>query len=351
LIQKFVAKISNHLIGLKRGMLSDETAQFSDRRVEFETREHSQLEVEVRYALQLSKPIQIYMRHPSFIEALPASERASDIERFRMVRFQRELGESDRPVRSYGAPAELRDFVARDLAEFIEAKQPSKQPPVYLDENVQFTVYRPRTVGPQKWYPLLAFAHLSERRSDAPDEPDPLQEVRRQAEALLGAALPNYRDLTEDSMLAVPREHELIFLPTIAQVVFNPPHRAFLWTTESVHREEFRMKTSAKPGEMLRGSMSVFLGSIILAEINLVVRVSAEGVPKVVPLEAVSSRPYHKIFASYSHRDTHIVEEFERYVGALGHGYLRDARASPYPTSCAALPKDGSKCQTASAWQ
>ena len=226
---------------------------------------------------------------------------------------------------SYGVLAELRDFVARDLAEFIEARQPSRQRPVYLDENVQFTVYRPRTVEPEKWYHLLAFAHLSERRSDAPDEPDPLQEVRRQAEALLGAALPNYRDLTEDSRFAVPREHELIFLPTIPQVVFNPARRAFLWTTESVHREEFRMKTSAKPGEMLRGNMTVFLGSIILAEINLVVRVSAEGTSRAAPLKAVSSRPYHKIFASYSHRDIHIVEEFDRYVGALGHKYLRDA--------------------------
>ena len=220
---------------------------------------------------------------------------------------------------------ELCDFVKRDLEDFIEARRRlSEQRPVYLDENVQFTVYRPRTIEPEKWYPLLAFAHLSERRFDAQDEPDPLQEIRRQAEALLGDALLNYQDLTEDSRFAVPREHELVFLPTIPQIAFNPPSRAFLWTTESVHREEFRMKTSAKPGEVLRGSMTVFLGSIILAEINLVVRVSAGGAPKLGGPEPVSSRPYHKIFASYSHRDTHIVKEFERYVGALGHGYLRD---------------------------
>ena len=38
------------------------------------------------------------------------------------------------------------------------------------DENVQFTVYRPRAIRPGLWYPMLAFAHLAERRPDAPPE-------------------------------------------------------------------------------------------------------------------------------------------------------------------------------------
>ena len=49
-----------------------------------------------------------------------------------------------------------------------------------IDENVQFTVFRPKTVQPKKWYSLLAFAHLSDRRPNAePDEPDPIKEVQR----------------------------------------------------------------------------------------------------------------------------------------------------------------------------
>ena len=36
------------------------------------------------------------------------------------------------------------------------------------DENVQFTVYRPRAIRPGLWYPMLAFAHLAERRPDSP---------------------------------------------------------------------------------------------------------------------------------------------------------------------------------------
>ncbi len=37
-----------------------------------------------------------------------------------------------------------------------------------------------------------------------------------------------------------------------------------------------------------------------------------------------SSRPYRRIFASYSHEDTPIVEQFEPYADALGDEYLRD---------------------------
>lgn len=66
-------------------------------------------------------------------------------------------------------------------------------PPKVYDENVQFTVYRPQVVEPQRWYTMLAFAHLSERRADADDsEPDPVQEVERQARQMLGDDLGKY---------------------------------------------------------------------------------------------------------------------------------------------------------------
>src|SRR6185369_11085628 len=55
--------------------------------------------------------------------------------------------------------------------------------PLYVDDNVQFTVYAPRKIKPNKTYSLLAFAHLTARRPGADaDEPDPLEEVKAQAE-------------------------------------------------------------------------------------------------------------------------------------------------------------------------
>ena len=201
------------------------------------------------------------------------------------------------------------------------------EPVPYLNENAQFTVYRPKVVQPLRWYPLLAFAHLSERPLDAPEsEPDPIEEVKRQAYQILGEELSEFQDLTQDSMEPIPRGGEITFVPEIPNVVFNPSRRTFLWQ-ESVHKEEFRLRASQElDGRVARGRMSVFWGSILVAEINFSIRVDSMGLTKSQgePAESVSAPVYRKIFASYSHKDAAIVEEFERYASALGDEYLRD---------------------------
>ena len=195
------------------------------------------------------------------------------------------------------------------------------------DENVQFTVYRPKTVAPQKWYTLLAFAHLAERPADAPpDEADPAAVVEQQAEQILGPQAREYRKSTDDSSQAVPRQGEITFVPEIDGVEFNPPQSTFRWV-ESVHRAEFRLRASASlEGKVARGRMSVFLGAILLADVPLSIRVSSEQAAAKAepPKEASVGQPYHKIFASYSHRDLAIVDQVEQHVAALGHSYLRD---------------------------
>jgi len=205
--------------------------------------------------------------------------------------------------------------------------KPAEGPRPYLDENVQFTVYRPAVVRPMEWHTLLAFAHLSERPPDAPpEELSPIEEVKRQAEQALGEKVRDYRDVTQDSLKAVPREGEITFKPEIPGVEFNPPSRSFLWL-ESVHREDFRLRASAElDGQTARGRLTVFLGSVILADIPLAIRVDSRVAAKAAPppREAVGCRPYRRIFASYSHKDVQVVEEFERYAAALGDSYLRD---------------------------
>ncbi|HEX4960572.1 MAG TPA: TIR domain-containing protein [Thermoanaerobaculia bacterium] len=204
--------------------------------------------------------------------------------------------------------------------------KPPEDKALPLHENVQFTVYRPRIVEPMKWVPLLAFAHLEELPADAPpDEPDPLEEVKAQAHRLLGDLAGRYADVKQDSRQAVPHEAEITFVPEIPGFGVNPPRRTFLWL-ESVHREEFRICPGpAMEGKQARGRLSVFWGSILLAEVSLAFRVTsrAAAAPS-APSEPAASRPFRNIFPSYSHKDAVIVEEFERYARTLGDRYLRD---------------------------
>lgn len=202
------------------------------------------------------------------------------------------------------------------------------QAPHPLDENVMFTVYRRKTIAPNKWYPLLAFAHLSERRPDAPpDEPDPVVEVKRQAQALLGSAISEYKESNEDSSQAIPRSGELTFKPSVPGIEFNPPRRTFKWE-EPVHREEFKMRaTKDLEGQVARGCLRVFLGPIIVAEVNLAFKVDSNAAASAIAPELMDhARPFRKVFASYSHKDKAIVEEIEKMARGthLGFEYLRD---------------------------
>lgn len=202
------------------------------------------------------------------------------------------------------------------------------QAPHPLDENVMFTVYRRKTIAPNKWYPLLVFAHLSERRPDAsPDEPDPVVEVKRQAEAILGVAIADYKESSEDSSQPIPRSGELMFKPSVPGVEFNPPSRTFKWE-EPVHREEFKMRaTHELDGQVARGWLRVFLGPIIVAEVNLTFKVDSNAAASVIAADMTDhARPFRKVFASYSHKDKAIVEEIEKLVRGthLGLEYLRD---------------------------
>jgi serine/threonine protein kinase len=205
-----------------------------------------------------------------------------------------------------------------------EAERKTERP-IYLDENVQFTVYRPKTIAPQKWYAMLAFAHLSERPPHAPeDEPDPIAQMEEEAARLLGQQIENYRDLTVDSSQAVPRSGEITFVPSAEGIEFNPLSRTFIWQ-ESVHREEFRLRaTQVTGGRTARGRLSVFLGPILLAEITLSIRVDSSQASQSPQKEKTSAQPYRKIFPSYSHADRSIVEQIEHYAQISGDKYLRD---------------------------
>jgi hypothetical protein len=221
-----------------------------------------------------------------------------------------------------------------------------RTPAAVVEENVQFTVYRPSAVRPEVWYPLLAFAHLAERRPDAPPgHPDPLEQVQALAKQVLGDEAAY--SVRVDARGGVPREGQLTFVPFVEGVDFNPRSQTFEWQ-EDVHQQNFRLKVRADTvGRVLRGQLTVYLGAFILADVPLAFRVDSAAPPPPTPtvrrtllanssaspmspeLErtAVTAVPYQKVFPSYSHKDLAIVRQAEVYGRALGHVYLRDRLA------------------------
>ena len=195
-----------------------------------------------------------------------------------------------------------------------------------IDDNVQFTVYRPPAMAPQRWYPLLFFTHLSERRSDAlPGEPDPKTQVEIQAGHLLGPAVSSFSRIAQDADVRIPHEALLQINPKIPDVVFNPPEYSFL-LLESVHRADFKVRANASlEGRIARGTIDVRMGAIPVAVVTVAIPIDARAPVDEPPVHDVV-HPYRRIFASYSHKDQKIVQQFaevrtryRRFVHARCH--------------------------------
>lgn len=282
------------------------------------------LELLVRHALTSTKvrtPVFVLVTQPG-VAALAALRRAVRQGADRLVIDE----DPALPVEELGGEvlnALWRAVIDREA----ELPEVAPNPAITLDENVQFTIYRPRTLRPMVWYDLLAFAHLAERRPDAPaDEPDPLTKVRQQALGLLGPQLAEFDDTRSDARQGIPSGGTLTFLPQVAGVQFNPERRIFRWE-EDVHREEFRLRAGTElSGRTARGRLSVYLGAIVVAELDLAFRVDPEAIESVASLQEPpeQARTYRRIFASYSHRDVEIVQQFELLATSLGDDYLRD---------------------------
>ena len=206
------------------------------------------------------------------------------------------------------------------------------------DDNVQFTVYRPRAVRPGEAYPMLAFAHLADRRPGAAvDEPHPLERVRRLAEKSLGASARAYEGPRSDAAGPVPFASELTFVPAADGIEFQPAAHTFEWR-EDVHQASFTLIAQGhRAGQTTYGQMTVYLGAFILADVRLAfsIQLAAPAPPSGDPhrhrfdlsrsdMDVATGSRYRKVFPSYSHRDVQIVRQAETYGRALGDVYLRD---------------------------
>jgi serine/threonine protein kinase len=222
------------------------------------------------------------------------------------------------------------DAIAPDRG-FAPMPPPPAMPPNLsrepaADDDVQFTVYRPQSISPQIWKKLLVFAHHSTRPRDAkPSDPDPVKEVQRQARQILGEELEEYGTVSQDAALAITREGLLTFLPEVEGAIFQPKSQSVVWGDDVPPAMFLCSTTDEYLGKRLRGKVCVFLGNIVVAEVSISFIVENESATETTPkFSTDTARLYRKIFASYSHLDTAIVEEFERHVIAFGDEYLRD---------------------------
>src|ERR1700733_1336432 len=194
-----------------------------------------------------------------------------------------------------------------------------------VDNDVGFTVYRPRFLSPGVWGDLLVFAHKTDPVVDPGLGPiDPVEVVEARAQAHFGGnAAPPSR---VDARTGLSRGAHLRVVPDLPGILCSPLEAPLDWW-EPVHQVAFRLRADAALiGSAVRGAVRVWFGPLLIGEISVTINVRPAGA---ADEQSVADRApmYRKIFPSYSHLDHAIVEGFEDAARALGDQYLLDVLA------------------------
>ncbi len=185
-------------------------------------------------------------------------------------------------------------------------------------EQVTFTAYQPREIEPREWQQMLVYIAL--------DTPRTLAGVAADAEERLGNRKSDFRAAATPTAAAIKRGTRLAIVPVLDGFTFNPPSMRVTWE-EDMQRHDFRLRaTSAAPGRAANGSIQIYRGVLLLAEVPISVYVRHAGERADIPstFASIVARAYRRIFASYSHGDTVVVRSCESAAEALGDRYLRD---------------------------
>lgn len=216
------------------------------------------------------------------------------------------------PPSGYGQPpASHRSGGGRDGA--------TNQPPQPINlERVAFTAYSPKEITPLKATPLLVYL--------AVDEAGALAQVSALAAERLAGRLDQFRSGMADTRMTLRRGARLRIIPTIPGVRVNPQWMDVTWD-EDAQQHEFSVRAETAPeGRAVEGAVRIYQGLTLRAEIPLSIYVIHGSGASLTPdaFASAVARAYRRVFASYSHRDTPVVESCEEAARAMGDRYLRD---------------------------
>jgi hypothetical protein len=214
--------------------------------------------------------------------------------------------------------AALREAYLREAERRVAERRVAER----SEKAVNFTVFYPLAIFPERWYKLLAYVHL----------PSAFEFVLADSRTQLGIQARDFATGRDHAAQLIKQGAEIMFVPELRGCRFNPPRTSLLWL-EDWHRAEFRIQAEPDlPGFELdmpvTGRVAFYVGPILIGEAQITVLIFRDAMytqPE-QPDAHVIAKPYQSVFVSYSHKDTAIVDRLERVYTVLGMEYLRDVR-------------------------
>src|SRR5262249_52952187 len=135
--------------------------------------------------------------------------------------------------------------------------------------------------------------------------------VAADAKKELGNMMSAMRQVSQPSQQAIQEGATITATPSLEGFQFNPPSIS-VGFYEDWHRFDFKLRAANAPlNQATNGQLTFTVEGIIVADIPLSIYVGEAAAAKSVgtpELQSVTQSLYNAIFASYSHKDTQIVE-------------------------------------------
>jgi hypothetical protein len=179
--------------------------------------------------------------------------------------------------------------------------------------NPQFSAYYPTAVAPDQPYALMAFAHI-ESMADA------VREVAAGYQAMMGG---KQSSGTASSTVEVSKGTLLTLVPRVDGISFTPAEQVITWDGQPWYSATFLFQTPVTLNADLSGRVLVYNGPLILGEIPVTMTLIQSDAGKALD-KAEHLKKFDPIFASYSHRDTPVMQYFKRARENIGQKMLVD---------------------------
>ena len=153
----------------------------------------------------------------------------------------------------------------------------------------------------------------------------------KESDAKLSKYIKQINKLDYDSVgpVCLKNGTKILIRPEMPGFRFTPEESTVKWYGNFIPLE-FHMKTEFKGripnmGKKVHGQVSFFVGPLPIAEIkiNVIIKKQLTRKEKFIK-DSVPTSGYQKIFASYSRKDSEIVEKVEKAYNMFGDEYIRD---------------------------
>jgi len=175
-----------------------------------------------------------------------------------------------------------------------------------LLEKLSFTAGYPNIIRSDNWYSLFLYLHLPKFQKNVRK----ILEEKSHQQGFSPAVS------ATDSFNLIERGTRLKIIPNVKGITFNPTEQELAWY-EDIQEVIFRLKADSNMMDrLLIGSIDIYKGYLLIGHIPISIKVSMT--KKTVEMVMANSKIFEKLFASYSHKDASIVNQFILAYKALG---------------------------------